>query len=572
MSVRRVLLPLYLRRWRQGAAALSLAFLTVAAGVGLLGVSGWFLSGASLAASLLSFNLFVPSALIRMLSFLRIGSRYAERIVGHASTLRLLADLRVQVFAAVMRQTPARLMQLRQGDAVAALTGDIDTLDSVFLLVLMPLCVALLAGLAFAGVWAGFSPWAAAVVGTATLLIAVALPWGVMRWAYAAGWRVQHAAADTRNELLAVIHGHADLVASGAVGAACARYDRACARHAQARCRLADVAAGGQAILQAIAGACVLGVVVTGLHAWQAGTLAGPVFAGLVLATLGVFEIAAPIVRGAVKWGAASGAAQRLLRLMDTSAVDDADAGAGAVAAPSVHTPADVAQRDAIRCKGLTLTYPGRGIVLNDISLVIESGQRIAVLGASGSGKSTLLHALAGIDEPQAGTLVVGGRDYAIGSTHRQRDVAMLSQDAPVFLGTVRTNLLIGQPQASEAALWAALDAARLGDFVRSVPEGLDTWTGEGGWSLSAGQARRLCLARVLLADARIWLLDEPTAGLDKDNERAFLAALAACANGRTVVVATHAALPELAVDRVLRLVAGQVIEDVTGQESRQAA
>jgi len=562
MSVRRIVSPLYLSRWRQVAVALGLAVLTVTAGIGLLGVSGWFLSGAALAASMLSFNLFVPSALIRILSFLQIGSRYAERIAGHALTLRLLADLRIQVFAAVMRQTPARLMRMRQGDTVAALTGAIDTLDSVFLLVLVPLCVASMAGLAFAGVWAAFAPWAAVVVGAATLFVAAVLPWGVMRLAYAAGWRIQHATAHTRNELLGVVHGHADLLALAALGTAQARYDRACTAHAQARRRLANIAAGGQAVLQMLAGACVLGVVVLGLHAWQAGTLAGPVLAGLVLATLGVFEIAAPIVRGAVKWGAASGAAQRLQQLMDISAEADVDAGA--------HAGADAA---AIECRGLVLRYPGRGIVLNDVSLAIESGERVAVLGASGSGKTTVLHALAGLHRPESGVLSVGGRDRAMWTPQSGHDhVAVLSQDAPVFLGTVRTNLLIGQPQASDARLWAALEAARLADFVRSLPEGLDTWTGEGGWSLSAGQARRLCLARVLLCDARIWLLDEPTAGLDDDNERAFLAALAQCAEGRTVVLATHAVLPAFAVDRVLRLVAGQLIDDVAGWAPPRAA
>ncbi|MBJ7262897.1 MAG: thiol reductant ABC exporter subunit CydC [Burkholderiaceae bacterium] len=570
MSVRRLMSPLYLNRWRHVAAALGLAVLTVTAGIGLLGVSGWFLSGAALAASLLSFNLFVPSALIRILSFLRIGSRYAERIAGHALTLRLLADLRVQVFAAVMRQTPARLMRLRQGDAVAALTGDIDTLDSVFLLVLVPLCTALMAGLAFAGVWAAFAPWAAAVMGAATLLVAAVLPWGVMRLAYAAGWRIQHATAHTRDELLGVVHGHADLLALAAVGAAQARYDRACAAHAQARCRLAGIAAGGQAILQMIAGGSVLGVVALGLYAWQAGTLAGPVLAGLVLATLGVFELAAAIVRGAVKWGTAAGAAQRLQQVMDVSVEADVDAGGYA---DVLQPTANVRSSSAIECRGLVLTYPGRGIVLNDVSLFIESGGRVALLGASGSGKTTVLHALAGLHAPAAGVLSVGGRDRTMWTARSGHEhVAILSQDAPVFLGTVRTNLLIAQPQADDARLWTALDAARLGDFVRRLPQGLDTWTGEGGWSLSAGQARRLCLARVLLCDARIWLLDEPTAGLDEDNERAFLAALAQCADGRTVVVATHAVLPAFAVDRVLRLVAGQLIEDVAGWAPRRAA
>lgn len=594
MSIVRVLLPLYGRCKRRLVLALLLAILTVAAGTALLGVSGWFLSGAALAGSLLSFNLFVPSALIRMLSFLRIGSRYAERIVGHALTLRLLADLRTEVFAAVMRQSPARLMQLRQGDAVATLTGDIDTLDSVFLLVFAPLCVALSVGLVFAGVWAVHAPWAGVAVGAATVFGAAALPFAVMHAAYAAGWRAQHAAARTRDELLGVIDGHADLVALDALAPARARYEQACAARRQEQLRLAGAAAAGQAALQLTAGVCVLAVVVAGLHAWQSGALAGPVLAGLVLATLGVFEIAAPIVRGAVKWGAAAGAAQRVQQAMacgpgapqEDRAAPDADGQLELALRHQLAPPSQArasaealawanhgAETAAVVCRAANLSLPGRGTVLDSLDLVIKPGERIALLGASGSGKSTLLHALAGVVRPQAGMVNVCGQDSATWPAHAPyRHVALLSQDAPVFLGTVRTNLLIGCPEADEQALWAALDAARLGDYVRGLPQGLDTWTGEGGWSLSAGQARRLCLARVLLTDARVWLPDEPTAGLDRCNEQAFLAALAACAGGRTVVVATHAALPALAVDRILRLADGKVIEEVTGSSSRLAA
>ena len=166
------------------------------------------------------------------------------------------------------------------------------------------------------------------------------------------------------------------------------------------------------------------------------------------------------------------------------------------------------------------------------------------------------------LHDPQAGTVTIGGTDIR---TVAQRDlhgrVALLSQETPVFLGTIRDNLLIGDAEATDADLWRALDRACLADFVRGLPEGLDAFVGETGRTLSAGQARRLCLARTLLSKAAILVFDEPTSGLDRGTEVAFLADLAVATAGRTVLLATHAAIPPGAVDRVFRLVGGQLAE-----------
>ena len=196
--------------------------------------------------------------------------------------------------------------------------------------------------------------------------------------------------------------------------------------------------------------------------------------------------------------------------------------------------------------------------VLDDLSLTLRPGERVALVGPSGAGKSTLLHLIMRLQDPQCGVLRFGGGDLrAFDPAHWHRRVALLSQDAPVFLGTVRTNLLIARPDASDAALWAVLRQARLAQDVAAWPDGLDTWTGDTGTRLSAGQARRLCLARVLLSEAAIWLLDEPTSGLDDATAQAFLQTLSESAAGRTVLLATHAHLPAFSVDRIIDLGAG---------------
>ncbi|MEN4920758.1 thiol reductant ABC exporter subunit CydC [Achromobacter spanius] len=555
-----LLLPLYARRKCGLLLALFCALATVAAGVGLLGVSGWFLTGAALAGAGGVFNLFAPSALVRGLSFLRIVSRYADRVVGHSATLRLLADLRAVVFAALIRLTPRQLARYRSGDLVARMTGDVDALDTVFLFVLAPLATAILAGAVLTAVLGLWVPAAALVFALALLAACVVVPFWLVRAARKPGASAQESAAGLRAATLDAVEGHADMVAMHAQAETQAHFERLCEASAVARRAQARVAVRGQWFLQVAAGIAVLALLWFGLATHEAGRIEGPVLAGLLLAVIGIFEVAGPIMRGASRMGSAMSAATRIREVTQCS--PDMQDPAAPLALPG---------NGALELERVRFTYPARmpgesPLVLDDASLRVEPGERVAILGASGAGKSTLLHLILRLEDPQAGRVLFGGRDArdcAQADWHRR--IALLSQDAPLFLGTLRTNLLIGDPAADDAALWKALDAAKLGDFVRGLPDGLDTWAGETGSQLSAGQARRLCLARALLAPAAVIVLDEPTAGLDAAAEAAFFADLEDAVRGRTVVLATHAALPAGAVHRCLALRGGR-LHDLSSQ------
>jgi ATP-binding cassette subfamily C protein CydC len=204
---------------------------------------------------------------------------------------------------------------------------------------------------------------------------------------------------------------------------------------------------------------------------------------------------------------------------------------------------------------------PDRQPVFDGLSLDVPQGARVALLGASGAGKSTLATLAMKVAAPQRGRVLLDGIDLAsLAATDVRRRVAWLSQATHLFDDTIRANLLLARPDADANALWTALDAARIGEMVRALPDGLDTWVGEGGARFSGGQGRRLALARALLSPAPILILDEPCAGLDAETERAFLATLNEVAEGRSVILITHRLTGVERLDRIWRLSAGKAV------------
>ena len=538
--------PWFAQRWRALLGALLLAMLTLAAGMGLLSVSGWFLTGAFLAGASIAFNLFAPSALVRGFAFVRIGSRYAERVVGHAATLGLLADMRTAVFGRIMGLSPGQLAGYQEGDLVARLVGDIDALDTLFLLVIAPVLAALALGLAFSLVLGGLVPLMGWLVFAALLLGVCVVPYLLARWARVPGAYAQQAAAHARTLMHDAIAGHVDLAVFAAEPQATARFHMAVRQLSDARDSLSAIGSAGQLMQQLVAGFCLVVLLWLGLAAFQAHLLSGPVWAGLLLGALGLFEVLGPLMRGAARLGTAAAAAARVRAILRDQA-----------ALSEVEDPQPLPQSGSIRLSGLQYAYPGARDrrVLDGVNLFVGEGERIAIVGASGSGKSTLLSLLMRIVDPDAGAVEYGGvpvSQVRLAELHGR--ITLLSQNSPVFLGTLRSNMLIGKPGASEAQLWQALEHAGLAEFVRTLEMGLDTWVGESGSRLSVGQARRLCLARALLTSARVWLLDEPTAGLDERAQRAFFSDLARVAIGKTVILATHAEIPPGTVDRIVRL------------------
>ncbi|KHJ53444.1 hypothetical protein LA66_18815 [Aureimonas altamirensis] len=535
-----------MRHYRAFMVALLMAVVTVAAGVGLLAISGWFLTAAFLAGAGAAFNLFGPSSAVRGLSLLRILSRYGERMSGHDATLKALTQLRHWLFTRLMPNAGPLGKGLRRGDLIQRLTADVDTLDVVFLLAIGPMATALLAGSALCLVLWFVLPAAAIGYLGAFTAAAIGVPLLLTLATRRAGRDAVEAMTGLRMMALDGVDGRSEILGFGCRDRFLDRFDAAAATLGRARIDIADRAAFAQGSIQALTGAALLLVLVPGTDAVAQGRLSGPALAGLLLAALASFETTASLTRSVARLGAAETAAERLQEIA-TSPDGAAPRHAGVEHIPD----------GDLRFDSAVAGYDGASPV-GPLDWTVPQGSVVAIEGPSGSGKSTLLASVLQLAPLRAGTIRIGTvstKDAVQAALYAR--VALLEQEAPIFLGTVRDNLLLADPDAADHDLWGALADARLEATVRALPDGLDTEVGEAGHILSAGERRRLALARILLTRATILLLDEPTSGLDAETEAAFFADIRRACRGRTVVIATHADLPAGAVDTVLTVNGG---------------
>jgi ATP-binding cassette, subfamily C, bacterial CydC len=522
--------------WLAAGIAVSLAAL--ASGVAMMA-----LGGATLGAAVAAGVLVAPLAL-RGLGTARVVLRYAERLVTHTATFHALADLRVWFFRNLARSTAGGLGFRRAGDVLTRLVGDIEALDGLYLRILVPLAGAVLLFPALIVLIGLHSVALGVLIGTLFAIAAFVLPAIGARMAARAGMALADASGALRIAALDSLTGLREVRAFGAEGRMLAAVQAREAVLLATQRELAGRAARASAAAFLCAQAAILAVLIA------AGTnpVAAVVAAFLVVAA---FEAAGVLPRAGVLAGHAAAAAHRVL-----------DAARAPVPVPDPPEPRAVPAGFALRFDGVHFRWQqDRPAVFDGLTLEVPQGTRVALLGPSGAGKSTLAALALKVAAPQQGRVLLGGTDIAtLAAADIRARFGWLSQATHLFDDTIRANLTLARPEADDAALWAALDAARIGEMVSTLPDRLDTWVGEGGARFSGGQGRRLVLARALLSPAPILILDEPCMGLDAETERAFLATLNEVAEGRSVILITHRLMGVERLDRIWRLSGGKAI------------
>ena len=545
--LRPVLGALFAGVWRRMALGASLAAITVLAGMGLLGLSGWFIAATAIAglhaASALAFDVFAPSAGIRLLALGRTAARYGERLVTHDATLAALAALRERIFRGWAGAAQIRELLRRPARALFRLTSDLDALESLYLRLLTPAGAALCAT-AFAAATLGLmTPWLGIALGMWMLAVGTAVSVGLFFRSRRPALRRALLTERLRAQTVDLVSGQTELVMAGRLAAQCAALEQTDRRLARADRRLhrLDTAAS---TIYGIAGSLTLAATLLGVGALvDRGQIGIPAAVLALLIALAAMEPFAALRRGALEAGRMWLAAKRLSPHCAEYA-ERADLGAtpDAAAAPDVPNAGD-----AVILKRVSVRYPGSAIdALQSLSLTIARGERVAVVGPSGAGKSTLMALLAGELAAHAGSI-------------RRLPFAWLSQRTDLFQDSLRENLLLAAPEAGDEALWHALESAGLAADIRGLNAGLETRLGESGLGLSAGQRRRLALARLLLQSHPFWLLDEPTEGLDAATAADVLARLQILGEGRAWLIATHLKREASLADRLLILRSGRI-------------
>lgn len=551
----RALLPylaLYKRHKWLLTLGVVLAIVTLLASIGLLTLSGWFLSASAVVgvAGIYSFNYMLPAAGVRGAAITRTAGRYFERLVSHDATFRVLSHLRVSTFSKLLPLSPAGLARFRQGDLLNRVVADVDTLDHLYLRVISPLVGALVVILVVTLGLGVLDVTLALTLGGIMLLTLLLLPPLFYRLGKSTGEKLTALRGQYRQHLTSWLQGQAELTIFGASQRYREQMENTELSWHDAQRRQSELTALAQALMLLISGFAVIAMLWLAAGGVGGNTQPGPLIALFVFCALAAFEALAPVTGAFQHLGQVIASARRITEITDCP--PEVTFSAGETAMP--------AQVD-LRLDAVSFTYPQQvQPALKGVSLEVTAGQRVAILGRTGCGKSTLLQLLTRAWDPQQGEILLNGQPLAsLSESALRATISVVPQRVHLFSATLRDNLLLASPAASDEALATVLTQVGLEKLFDE--DGLNTWLGEGGRQLSGGELRRLAIARALLHDAPLFLLDEPTEGLDATTESQILDLLGEVTKGKTVLMVTHRLRGLSQCDQIIVMDNGEIIE-----------
>jgi len=551
----RALLPylaLYKRHKWMLTLGVVLAIVTLLASIGLLTLSGWFLSASAVAgfAGLYSFNYMLSAAGVRGTAIARTAGRYFERLVSHDATFRVLQHLRIFTFSKLLPLSPAGLARFRQGELLNRVVADVDTLDHLYLRVISPMVGAFVVIVVVTLGLCVLDVPIALTLGGIMLLTLLVLPPLFYRAGKATGEKLTRLRGDYRQQLTSWLQGQAELTIFGASRRYRARMESIELSWHEAQRRQSELTALSQALMLLIGGFAVIAMLWMAAGGVGGNTQPGALIALFVFCALAAFEALAPVTGAFQHLGQVIASAVHITQIVEQTPEVQFTEGHSVV-------PETV----AVQLTNVTFAYDGQTQnALDGIDLTVPAGQHVAILGRTGCGKSTLLQLLTRAWDPRQGQIIFNTTPLTDFNEQALRKiVSVVPQRVHLFSATLRDNLLLASPTASDEALCAVLEQVGLHKLLGD--DGLNAWLGEGGRQLSGGELRRLAVARALLHDAPFMLLDEPTEGLDATTESQILDLLAQTMKHKTVLMVTHRLRGLANFDQIIVMDNGQIIE-----------
>jgi ATP-binding cassette, subfamily C, bacterial CydC len=535
------------------ALAILLGTLTIVSNIILLGMSAYLIAASALMPLLVT--LMLPIYIVRFVGVSRAGARYTERLVSHNATFRLLANIRSWLYSRLEPLAPAHLLAYRSGDILTRFVADIEDLQNVYLRMVAPIIIAVVVALLTFCLFALFSATLAWVALTFLIATGFGVPLLAGWLARGLGKRQLALRAELNTQIVDSVQGIQDLLAYNRAtdqASKIAELDRALEQVQQ---RMAGIAALQQGMHDLLTNLAVWTLLLLAIPLIVTKAIDGVYLGFLALTILASFEAAQPLAQALQSVGHSLAAAERLFAVADNIPQ---------VVEPLRPLPTPLSDQP----NALSLAFEHVGFaydqggqkVLDDITFHLCPGRRIAIVGPSGSGKSTLVRLALRFWDTTQGSVCLAGhnlRDYALDDLRAA--ISVVDQDTYLFNDTLRANLLLARPDASAEQLAQALEQAQLSAVIAQLPAGLETWIGEQGLRLSGGERQRLAIARALLKDAPLLILDEATANLDPQTERELLDALDTLMHGRTSLIITHRLVAMERMDEILVLDHGRI-------------